>query len=129
MFSTLKKAGLAVVLVAAAASTAVPASASTTDPIQIMASSRCVVGSSGTCTTSVVGANSAGHYVDYGINNLLRPSSCSWAVRDVNSRVAVRSGTVGAGRSTSGRVYGLYGYYQLELRGCSVSAIGHFDND
>lgn len=128
MFSTLKKAGLAVALAAAAASTAVPASAATTDPIEIMASSRCVVGSSGNCTTAVVGANAAGHWLDYYVNNRLRPSPCPWRVRDVNTGVVVRSGTVGTGGFTSGTVFGLYGYYQLELRGCSISAVGGIDN-
>ncbi|MEU0878555.1 hypothetical protein ABZ345_08165 [Lentzea sp. NPDC005914] len=125
MFSTLKKAGLAVALTAAAVCTAAPASA---DPIQTMASSRCVVGSSGNCTTAVVGANSSGHWVDYYVNNRLRPSPCPWRVRDVNTGVVVRSGTVGTGGFTSGTVFGLYGYYQLELRGCSISAVGGIDN-
>lgn len=129
MFSTLKKAGLAVVLAAAAAGTAAPASASASDPVQIMASSRCTVGSSGNCTTSVVRANSSGAYVDYFVNNRLRPSPCRWQVRDVNTNVVVRSGTVGTGGFTSGRVGGLSGFYQLELRGCSISAHGGIDND
>ncbi|MFC3892902.1 hypothetical protein ACFOWZ_15605 [Lentzea rhizosphaerae] len=128
MFSTLKKAGLAVALTAATASTAVPASAAA-DPIQITASSRCLVGWSGDCTTAVVGAHPSGHWIDYWINNVGRPSRCPFRVRDVNTRAVVRSGTVGVSGLTAGRVPGLYGYYQLELRGCSVSAEGLLDND
>jgi hypothetical protein len=126
MFTTLKTAGLAVVLTAAAASSA---SASATEPIQITASSRCLVGWSGDCTTAVVGANASGHWIDYWINNVGRPSRCPFRVRDVNTRAVVRSGTVGVSGLTAGRVPGLYGYYQLELRGCSVSAEGLLDND
>lgn len=128
MFSTLKKAGVAVALTAAAAGTAVPASASAADPIQTMASSRCVVGTSGNCTTSAVGAN-AWHWVDYHVNNIGRLSPCPWRIRDVNTRVVVRSGTVGVSGYTEGTVFGLYGYYQLELRGCSVSTAAKLDND
>jgi hypothetical protein len=129
MFQAFRKAGLAVALAAAAASTATPASASVTDPVQIMASSHCVVGSSGNCTTGVVGANSTGRYIDYYVNNRLRPSPCGYRLRDVNSRVVVGSGTVGAGGFASGRVRGLVGNYQLELRGCSISAVGGIDNE
>ncbi|MET0420051.1 MAG: hypothetical protein ABW022_28905, partial [Actinoplanes sp.] len=47
--------------IAAVVATATPAAA---------ASSRCLVGSSGTCTTAVVGAHSGGHFVDYLVNNI-----------------------------------------------------------
>ena len=127
MFSTIKKAGLALVLTAAAAGTATPASASA-EPIQITASSQCLVGWSGNCTTAIVGANSAGHWVDYWINNVGRPSPCPWRMRDVNTKAVVRSGTVGTSGFASGTVFGLYGFYQLELRGCSISATGAIDN-
>lgn len=129
MYSALKKAGLAAVMAAAAASITTPASAAATDPIQVTASSRCLVGTSGNCTTAVVRANPTGHYVDYYVNNVGRWSPCPWRVRDVNTQVVVRSGTVGTNSRISGRVSGLYGYYQLELRGCTVSTTGVIDND
>jgi hypothetical protein len=66
--------------------------------------------------------------VDIGINNRLRPSPCPWRVRDVNNGVVVRSGTVGTASSHGERIWGLYSVYQLELRGCSVSARGDIDN-
>ena len=118
-------AGVAAAMAASPASASVPAE----DPIQIMASSRCLVGTSGNCTTAVIGAHPTGHFVDYVVNNIGRWSPCSWAVRDVNSRVVVRSGTVGVNNRVSGFVPGLYGFYQLELRGCTVSAAGILDND
>lgn len=76
----------------------------------------------------MVGANSSGHWLDYFVNNRLRPSPCPWRVRDVNTGAVVRSGTVGTGGFTEGTVFGLYGYHQLELRGCSISATGAIDN-
>jgi hypothetical protein len=96
--------------------------------ISPLASSTCFVGSSGNCTTAAVTANSSAHFVDIGINNRLRPSPCPWRVRDVNNGVVVRSGTVGTASSHGERIWGLYSVYQLELRGCSVSARGDIDN-
>ena len=93
------------------------------------ASSRCVVGSSGTCTTAVVRGHATYNFVDYVINNNFRPSPCPWRVRDVHTQVVVGSGTVGTNSRTSGSIFGLYGYYQLELRGCSISAVGIIDNN
>lgn len=115
-----RAAAAAAVGVAAVVATATPAMA---------ASSRCLVGSSGNCTTAVIGANSTHRMVDYVVNNVGRWAPCSWRVRDVNSGVWVRSGTVGVNNRMSGTVFGLYGYYQLELRGCMVSAAGILDND
>lgn len=123
MFSTLKKAGFAVVLTAAAASTATPASAG---PVEVMASSRCTVGSSGSCTTGVIPASRG--FIDYQVDNRLRPVSCAYQLREVSSGV-VRSGIVGAGGVAAGRVAGLSGRYQLELRRCAVGAVGVIDNE
>jgi hypothetical protein len=97
-------------------------------PIGPLASSTCFVGSSGNCTTAAVTANASGHFVDIGINNRLRPSPCPWRVRDVNNGAVVRSGTVGTSSSHSERIPGLFSVYQLELRGCSISARGDIDN-
>ena len=92
------------------------------------ASSRCLVGSSGNCTTSIIAANASGHFVDLFVDNTFRPSPCPWRVRDVNNRQIVRSGTVATNSRTDQIVQGVYGFYQLELRGCSISAEGHLDN-
>jgi hypothetical protein len=98
------------------------------DVVEPFASSACFVGSSGDCTTAAVTANASGNFVDIGINNRLRPSPCPWRVRDVNNDVVVRSGTVGTSSSHSERIPGLFSVYQLELRGCSISARGDIDN-
>jgi hypothetical protein len=80
------------------------------------------------CTTAVVGANAGRHFVDIFINNRLRPSPCPGRVRDVNNGVIVRAGTTSASSSTSQRIGGLFGFYQLELRGRGISARGFIDN-
>ncbi|WP_112265965.1 hypothetical protein [Lentzea terrae] len=117
MLSVLKKAGLVVVLAAAAASTATPASA---------ASSRCVVGSSGNCTTAAIPAE---QFIDYFVDNRLRPTACSYQLREVSSGVLVGRGTADPGVAARGRVTGLSGRYQLELRRCSAGAVGVIDNE
>lgn len=127
MFSVLKKAGLVVVLAAAAASTATPASAS--GSVEVMASSRCVVGESGNCTTGVIPANPVGQFIDYFVDNRLRPAACSYQLRDVSSGLLVGRGTVNPGVFARGRVTGLSGRYQLELRRCSMGAVGGIDNE
>jgi hypothetical protein len=92
------------------------------------ASSLCIVGTSGNCTTSVVAANSTYHWVNYVVNNWGRWAPCDWRIRDVNSRIVVGSGTVGVNSRKALSIFGLYGYYQLELRGCQVSATGSLSN-
>ncbi|HEX6681983.1 MAG TPA: hypothetical protein VF062_04280 [Candidatus Limnocylindrales bacterium] len=123
-------------LALAATTTLMPATANASaggatgldDPIGIMASSRCYVGSSGNCTTAVVGAHAAGHWIYISVNNRLRPSPCPFRVRDVNNGVVIHSGTVGTSGFYSRYLYEVYGYYQVELRGCSVSAQGYISN-
>jgi hypothetical protein len=127
MFSVLQKAGLVVVLAAAAASTATPASAS--GQVEVMASSRCVVGSSGNCTTGVIPANPAGQFIDYLVDNRSRPTACSYLLREVSSGVLVRRGTVNPGVLARGRMTGVSGSFQLELRRCSAGAVGVIDNE
>lgn len=109
-------------------SPAVSADTSATTSIGPMASSRCLVGNSGNCTTAIIRANATGRFVDIFVDNIFRPSPCPWRVRDVNNGVIVRSGTVATNSRTDQIVQGLYSVYQLELRGCSISAEGYIDN-
>jgi hypothetical protein len=41
----------------------------TAEPVQVMASSSCTVGTSGNRTTAVVGANASGHFINIFIDN------------------------------------------------------------
>jgi hypothetical protein len=116
-----------ITLVGAAGVLGVAATLFAASPAQA-GSTRCHVGSSGNCTTSILAAHPTGHFVEFFVDNILRPSPCPFRVRDVNSRVIVRSGTVATNSRTDQIVQGLYGYYQLELRGCSISAEGYLDN-
>jgi hypothetical protein len=101
----------------------------TTESVGILASSSCTVGSSGNCTTAIVAANSGSHFIDISINNLLRPTACPYRVRDTVNGVVINSGTVGANSSRAQRLFNVFSQYQLELRGCSVSARGFIDNN
>lgn len=53
--------------------------------------SRCLAGSSGNRTTSVIGAHSSGHHVDHVVNDTGRFSRCPWRVVDVHPQAVVRS--------------------------------------
>ena len=122
-------AATAVVAVSAVATSPVSAAPLAGNPVQTMASSLCLVGTSGNCTTAVIGADPSQHFVDYTVNNRYRSSPCPWRVRDVDTGVVVRSGAAPVFEKIGGSIFGLYGYYQLELRGCTISTIGYLDND
>lgn len=116
----------ALVLVAAMFASPVAAQAETS--IEPFASSRCQVGSSGNCTTAIIAANASGHFLDLWVDNTFRWKPCPWRVRDVTNGQIVRSGTVPSNSRTDQVVQGVYSFYQLELRGCLVSAEGYLDN-
>jgi hypothetical protein len=79
------------------------------------------------CETAAIPANSSGHWIKYGVDSA-SISGCSWAVRDVNTWVVVRSGRLGSFSSTSGEIPGLYGWYRLELWNCGFGAHGKIWN-
>jgi hypothetical protein len=119
---------MAMLMPSAVASAAPGGATGSSDSIGILASSRCYVGSSGNCTTAIVSANASGHWIFISVNNRLRPSSCPFRVRDVNNNAVIHSGTVGAGGFYERYLFGVYGHYQVELRGCAVSAQGYINN-
>lgn len=106
--------------IAAVVATATPAQA---------ASSQCFVGTSGDCTTAIIGAHGQGHFVDYVINNRGRIFACPYRIVDVNSGAWVRWGTVTANTRLSDTLYNVYGFYRLELRGCQPSTTGILENN
>jgi hypothetical protein len=101
-------AGAAFAAVALAIATAAPASAAT-------ASCRTGNTPGSTCQTSWIYANPYGHYVDYAVSGSKTCSGATWRVRDIDTGVVVRSGSVSPGLAPSGTVYGLYGRYRGEI--------------
>jgi hypothetical protein len=99
------------------------------DSVGIMASSSCIVGSSGTCRTAIVPANGSGHYVDVVVNNRLRPSPCNYEVIDTITNEVVNWNVVPAYTRRSLRLNNVYSQYQLKLYWCLASATGILDND
>ncbi|GAA0522912.1 hypothetical protein Ade02nite_82500 [Paractinoplanes deccanensis] len=99
------------------------------DSIGIMASSSCIVGSSGTCRTAIVPANALGHYVDVVVNNRLRPSPCNYEVIDTITNQVVNWNVVPSNTRLSLRLPNVYSQYQLKLYWCLASATGILDND
>ncbi|GII00348.1 hypothetical protein Pta02_23560 [Planobispora takensis] len=90
------------------------------------ASARCVVATNH-CETNIIAAPR--HFIDWHLDSSVSGYGCSWRVLDVNTRVVVGSGRIGAFRHASGSIPGLFGYYRLELFNCGSSAFGWIDNE
>ncbi|MEZ0076118.1 hypothetical protein [Planotetraspora sp. GP83] len=110
--------GAAAAAIVAGITTATPASA---------ASDTCVVVTTH-CETNIIQANSA-HWVYYHVQagSIL---GANWRVVDVQNGAVVRSGFT---RKTApfyseGSIYGLYGYYRLEVYNATPSARGKLYN-
>lgn len=99
------------------------------ESIGVLASSSCTVDLSGTCTTGVVPANATGHFVDITINNRLRPTRCSFQVRDVIADKILFTGIVAANGLLVHRIINVSSEYQLRLFNCSTAAKGSIDNE
>jgi hypothetical protein len=97
--------------------------------IGILSSSACTVGSSGTCTTAFVPSNRQFSFIDVVINNRLRPSPCSYWVRDTVNQEIVHEGSVDAGGTLNHRLNRVFSTYVLHLHHCSLSARGGLDNE
>ena len=86
----------------------------------IAASAGCVVGTSGTCTTTAVQAVNQTIILNISTNGIGWP--CSYRVRDIVNQKVVREGTVyGPWRPVLTNVYS---WYRLELRSCNIGAFG-----
>jgi hypothetical protein len=118
----------AVTLAPSAANASAAIEADAADSPVILASSTCIVGSSGTCTTAIVKANGSGHFVDIDVNNRLRPSPCRFRVRDTIAGVIVHDSSADINSYLSRRLTNVYSQYQLELYSCTISARGFLDN-
>ncbi|MGW0754654.1 hypothetical protein [Streptomyces sp. NPDC002587] len=90
-------------------------------------SDTCNVGGNA-CTTDSIPANSAGHYIRWGVENAAWDDS-NYEVKDSQSGVVVARGYIGTGNARTGTVYGLYGNYELRVWNSSWDTFGWIDND
>jgi hypothetical protein len=67
------------------------------------------------CTTSQVGSDPIGNYLDYRVCSPYGDPGVEYKIRDIHTNQVVKHDH--ASRCEEGRVNGLYGFYKLELRG------------
>jgi hypothetical protein len=94
-----------------------------------LANNRVGCNTSTSCTTASIPANSSGHWIKYAVYAGYY-GGCSFLIRDIHTRVVVRSGRASIPFSlTSGQVYGLYGWYRMEVYNCSRGGGGEIWNN